>query len=155
MDTKQTREALKALREEIDTALGAVLANNPGMTLTLGRCSFTYDGGFTFKLEGSLKGGKTKEAVAYEQLAKALAIPEQTYMLNPKWRVKGEPFQINGPVKPGIKLPPLGTFFSFKGVRYEVTGAGRSKIYTRSLDGRTWTFKPEIVAKYAAIGEAA
>lgn len=59
---------LKLLREEIDTALGAVTANNPGLTLKLERATYTSTGAFTFKLTGTLPGGKSHEEGDYNVL---------------------------------------------------------------------------------------
>lgn len=59
---------LKILREEIDTALGAVTANNPGLTLQLERATYTSGGAFTFKLTGTLPGGKSHEQADYDVL---------------------------------------------------------------------------------------
>lgn len=61
---------LKVLREEIDTALGAVMANNPGLTLQLERATYTSGGAFTFKLTGTLPGGKSHEQGDYDVLRK-------------------------------------------------------------------------------------
>lgn len=144
----KTIAQLKALREEIATCLQAVLDNNPGVTLHLERCTFGQGGDFVFKLTGTLPGGKSREAVAYEAMRAALALPEQTYVA--KW---GD--YIKGPLKPGIKLPPIGTAFSSRGVRYVVAGATRTKVICRDLQGKQWTFKPEVVAKMTQVGEAA
>lgn len=63
------KAALQALREDINIALCAVLANNPGLQLTLGNCSFDPAGPFTFKLEGCLPGGLSKkEEIRYNLL---------------------------------------------------------------------------------------
>lgn len=69
MSRNDTVARLQMLREEITTALGAVLDNNPGLAVQLEKCTYDHAGGFTFKLTGTLPGGKSKEVSAYEFLA--------------------------------------------------------------------------------------
>jgi hypothetical protein len=50
---------LQQLRTEINAALAKVAAKN-GVVLKAGNCSYTATT-FTFKLEGTIEGGETKE----------------------------------------------------------------------------------------------
>lgn len=70
---KITKELLRQLRQDINTALGAV-ADVHGIKLEAGKASFT-DSTFTFKLDGIVKGGKSNEAQRYELHEKLLGLP--------------------------------------------------------------------------------
>lgn len=157
IDTAEFRALLKTVRRELESVIAATFDTHnvsPSVaSLKLGACSFDPTAGtFTFKLEGQLKGAKGKDAILYEQLAEALAIPAIQHARGPDGKVD---FRSHTEV-PGITLPPLGTFFSHKGARYEVIGANRgSKVLCKRLDGKTFLFKPEGVARLVAITNGA
>lgn len=107
---------LQVLREEITTALGAVLANNPGLSLQLEKCTYDHAGAFTYKLTGTLPDGKSKEVSAYEFLAE----------------FRGD----RG------ALPPIGTEISFNRELVRIVGArnGRAR-YNVIVEFKTGTRK--------------
>ena len=129
-NTTAQRRLLEALRTELDTALGAVRDNNPGLTIELGRCTFSPAGAFTFKLTGVLPGGESRESLAYTRLRVVMAMPTITRA------VGGAEISRH----PGLDLPPLGTKFLHRGHEYTVTGATpRGKVITKR-DGKTYTW---------------
>ena len=129
-NTTAQRRLLEALRTELDTVLGAVRDTNPGLTIELGRCTFSPAGAFTFKLTGVLPGGESREALAYTRLRVVMAMPTITRA------VGGAEISRH----PGLDLPPLGTKFLHRGHEYTVTGATpRGKVITKR-DGKTYTW---------------
>jgi len=92
MSNLATVEQLKQIRAELDAAIALILKGHPGMTLVTGNCKYTHDNSFTFKLEGILPGGKSREASDYEMVA--------------QWR----------------GLPPLGTPLTISGRRVVIVG---------------------------------
>ena len=129
-NTTAQRRLLEALRTELDTALGAVRDNNPGLTIELGRCTFSPAGAFTFKLTGVLPGGESRESLAYTRLRVVSALPTITR------NARGDELSRS----PGLDLPPLGTTFLHRGHEYTVTGATpRGKVITKR-DGKTYTW---------------
>ena len=134
--TTTQRRALEALRTELDTALGAVRDTNPGLSIEVGRCTFSPAGAFTFKLEGTLAGGESREARAYRNLAQLMALP--TVHRDPKTFAETHR-------TPGQVLPPLGASFLFRGEQYTITGATpRGRVITRrESNGKVYTWKPE------------
>jgi hypothetical protein len=128
--TTTQRRALEALRTELDTVLGAVRDTNPGLTIEVGRCTFSPAGAFTFKLTGVLPGGQSRETQAYDRLRNVMAMPTITR------NARGEELSRH----PGLDLPPLGTKFLHRGHEYTVTGATpRGKVITKR-DGKTYTW---------------
>lgn len=112
---------LKNLRADIDKALAAVLANNPGLSIKTGHCSYTHGGAFTLKLEGSLPGGENKEEGAYKLL--------QQYNKD---------------------LPPLGTKVRISGQERTIVGGllrGKYTILVSNADGSRTRFVEEDVAR--------
>jgi len=134
---------LRILREEITTALQAVIDNNPGVGLKLGNCKYDQGGAFTFKLEGTLSGGTSKDAQDYEHLANVLALPTRHWNEG-KLDV----------VEPGIKLPPLGTSFSINKETVTIVGARLKAKYNvvvqKLSDGKRTCYKAEDVARIYA-----
>ena len=135
-NTTTQRRALEALRTELDTVLGAVRDTNPGLTIEVGRCTFSPAGAFTFKLTGTLPGGETREAAQYHNLAQLLALP--TVHRDPKTFAETHR-------TPGQVLPPIYARFLFRGEEYTITGATpRGKVLKRrASNDKVYTWKPE------------
>jgi hypothetical protein len=92
--SKITEADLQALREQMQAALDPLIREKE-ITLKLGRCKFDpANGNFSFALEGSVKGGLTKEEAAYERLRS----------LRPK-------------------LPPLHSKVVIRNMNFEIVGA--------------------------------
>ncbi|CAB4179971.1 hypothetical protein UFOVP1040_10 [uncultured Caudovirales phage] len=120
MTTEINKLLLTKIRAEIDAAMKPLAAKYGLTSLALGKG--TYDpraGRFTFKLEGIAEGGKTKEAVMYEQCA-FLELPPL-----------GTTFAAQGREYTTVGLNTTGT-----------------KVHTTcSFDGRTYLFKTEDVKR--------
>lgn len=117
-----TKDKLREMRQAIDAALEPIAKANGLERLITGNCSYDGRGGsFTFKLEGLIGGGKSKEAQRYE------------YM-----------------VIPGVSnpLPPLGWEFENSGQRYRITGAnstGSKVTVERISDGKGFLFNTDFI----------
>ncbi len=96
------KNLLKELREDIDAALHSVRKAHGLASLKVGNCSYAAGGSFTFKLEGQIAGGKSKEASMYES-----------------W------MQVND------ELPPLGTQLTNANGTYTIEGMNTTgtKVY--------------------------
>lgn len=111
------RGQLKVIRTDIDALLAAVAKKHGLRSLALGRCTFTPDGSFTFKLDGIADGGASK----HEQLY-AYALLRQT-----------------SPAFPALGTPEAR--IGYGGKQVELTGANStlSKVLFRDLgNGKTY-----------------
>ncbi len=95
---------LKDIREALDAAIQPIMAKHGLASLKVGKCTYTAGGAFTYKLEGQIVGGKSKEASRYESEA-----------------------QYN------TELPPLGTQLAHANGTYTVEGMNTTgtKVYAR------------------------
>lgn len=115
-----TKDKLRELRSDIDAALRAVAQKHNLSKLSAGNCTFG-DSNFTFKLEGLVAGGLTKEQSFYEQMRR---------------------------FDPGF--PPRDTQFFDHGKRWSVHGMkarGRTVICKNLEDGRLYSLPYETVKK--------
>lgn len=146
MENSTILAQLKALRGEIDALLTSIpdrLDAFDGLKLRLGNCKYERDGSFTFKLEGTLPGGKTKEATDYETLAKILALPTHTWDTGASGKTVSTRL-------PGKTLPPLGAMMSIKGVRVKIVGArlrAKFNVTVERLDGSRTCYKDSDIAR--------
>jgi hypothetical protein len=122
-----TRDLLKNLRSEIDAALLAVAKKNGLKSLTAGSATFG-SGQFTFKLEGIVAGGQSKEADRYTSSSASF-----------------------------LGLPKLGSEFKSGGHMYKTAGLNStgSKVLCDRDDGKVFLFpvdtcKTLIAARTAA-----
>ncbi len=99
-----TPKQLEQIRVAITEALQQVKSHYGLESLRAGNCTYTPGGAFTFKVEGQIEGGKSKEASMYEQ-----------------W------MRINA------DLPPLGTQLTNSNGTYTIEGMNTtgSKVYAR------------------------
>jgi hypothetical protein len=140
MDTKTMLAQLKALRTEIDALLTAIpdrLDGFDGLQIKLGNCKYTADGSFTFKLEGVLSGGKSREAQDYEHLRTVEAIPTGK---------PGDPWY-----EPSVALPPLGTTVDL-GIhgKVKIVGArlkAKFNVTVEKSDGKRTCYKAADIAR--------
>lgn len=119
--SKVDETVVKALRTDINAVL-APLASKKGLTLKLGHCTFDRaNGNFTFKLDGTVKGGLTKEEASYETLRS----------LRPK-------------------LPPLRSTFVLDDRTFQIAGANstRSKVIAR-MKGKEYNVPISVVEQAA------
>src|SRR5688572_28274059 len=115
-DSTKMRDLLKRLRREIETALAAVLANNPELqSLVLGKGSFDPDHGMCgFKIEGVMQGGFDKDGALYNIL-------------------RGhEP-----------SLPELGAVTDYSGRKFKIEGANTT--LTKVKARGEWDGKPYLI----------
>lgn len=66
MNTTNPKDKLKAIRESINKALAAVVAEHGLRSLHAGNVTFSPEGSFVFKVEGVAAGGATKEEELYD-----------------------------------------------------------------------------------------
>jgi hypothetical protein len=100
-----TVDRLKVLREELETALAAVLDNNPGLKVTVGRATYDRQGSFTFKLTGTFPGGASRDQQDYEMMAHF-----------------------------NKDLPPFGTVLEANGQRIRIVGGRPRANYNITVD---------------------
>jgi|GEM_PF-3569757 len=151
METKLILAQLKTLRTEIDALLSGIsdrIEEFDGLSIKLGNCKYRPDGSFTFKVEGTLAGGTSREASDYEHLRVVEAIP--TGKPGDSW------------YSPGIKLPPVGTLLitDYGQRRMVVTGARLRAKYNvivtiEGTDKRTCYKAADIARIWAAQQEKA
>jgi hypothetical protein len=142
-DNTDTRRQLERLRKEIDIALAAVTDNNPGIALTLGRCTFDSSGGFTFKLTGAVAGGQSREASDYEHLVRVEALDSHTWATGANGKAEQR-------VEPGKALPPLGTVMTIGGQKIKILGArlrAQYNVIVEKQDGKKTCYKAADVAR--------
>ena len=96
------RLLIDAIREDINTALKAVARKHGLQTLETAKCIIGR-GRFDFKVEGMLKGGKTKEQERYES-ASFLNLPP----FGSKFVSKGTEYTITGLNTTGTKILASG-----------------------------------------------
>lgn len=116
------KDFLRELRADLDAALD-VLAKKHEITLKAGHCTFDpWGGNFTFKLEGTAKGGVDKAGTMYNMLQR---------------------------IRP--KLPALHSTFVYDGKTHEIVGANstRSKIIT-NCGGKGYQFPIDAVESLCA-----
>jgi hypothetical protein len=119
-----TRDALAAIRPDMDAALAAVARKHGLASLKCTNCTFDpSSGNFVMKVEGVAKGGKTKEAARYEQ---------------------SKQFDDG--------LPPLGYVFRSGEASYSVIGMNTTgtKVMAERLDAvpaRTFLFQREAIKR--------
>jgi hypothetical protein len=143
---------LKALRKEIDALLASIpdrLKEWEGLQVRLGPCRYDADGSFTFKLEGTLPGGKTREEADYAHLVEVLKLPTHTYP-----RDKDGTPDFKNPIQtPGLALPPLGTFLTIKSAPVMIVGArlkAKFNVVVAQKDGKRVCYKAEDIARIYA-----
>jgi len=101
MKDKISRETMKALREEIDRALEALVKKHKLQELKVGHASFDpQSGSFTFQLKGVVEGGLTPEASRYLQAGAALGLPP----LGSELRISGKSYTVVGINSIGSKV---------------------------------------------------
>ena len=122
-DVKAT---MQQLRPAIDAALAQIAKDFGLAELHLGSGKYDPRGSFTFKLEGVMSGGLTREAIMYNEM-------------------RG----LDG-------LPPLGTKFKGRDGQYEISGmnsTGTKVLAKREQDGKQfWWRTPGLKAALAAQG---
>lgn len=114
-----SRDKIRAIRAALDVALAAVAQEQGLSELKAGRGTFDpVSGSFSFKVEGVATGGKSQEAVAYEQLCSFTK-----------------------------DLPPLGTKLSIGGSEYEIVGMRPrgTKVLGRRADGKMFLLGQDAV----------
>lgn len=119
--TTLTRDALRALRADIDAALAPIAAKHQLTSLKAGHCSYSTTGAFTFKVEGVAQGGMDKLAANYESQR--------------QW---------------DDTLPPVGAEFRYGNEEYKIAGAksrGNRIIATRTRDKKDFVFPRDAVVK--------
>lgn len=115
-----TKDQLRAINADIDAALAAVANKHGLVSLRTKGTTFDPTGSFTVKVDGMLKGGKTRESSRYEQMLK---------------------FRKD--------LPPLGAQVTLAGRTVEVTGANStgSKVIARELStNKEWLYPVDALA---------
>ncbi len=88
-----TKDKLRAIRADIDAALVSIATKHGCPELKLGNASYSQEGSFTFKLNGVIGGGLTKEASAYEHYRSMFPKMPQ---LNSKFNDRGTEFYVRG-----------------------------------------------------------
>lgn len=69
------KEAIRALRPDIDKALAEIAKKHGLKELVAGNASYTHGGSFSIKVEGIIAGGLSKEESFYDQIATDLGLP--------------------------------------------------------------------------------
>jgi len=103
MSNKLSKSQLKAMRADIDKALESVRVKYNLDELHAGNATYSLEGSFSFKLEGLVSGGLSSEALAYQQNAKWMGLPE----LGATFINRGEKFEIVGLRTRAKKFPIL------------------------------------------------
>jgi hypothetical protein len=124
---------LKQLRGEIDALLTSIpdrLDAFEGLKVKLGACSYSPEGSFTFKIQGTLPGGTDREASAYPMLS------QQVY--NDDYSAK-------------LPMPSLNDVLHIGGVAVTVVGARPRTKYNvtvqRLSDGTRVRYKAKDIAR--------
>jgi hypothetical protein len=90
---------LQKIREDMNVALAEVAKKYDLESLRATNCTYR-ESGFDFKIEGILKGGKSKEAERYEQNHHLFGLPP----LNEKIRFGNETYEMVGMNTTGSKV---------------------------------------------------
>lgn len=99
--TKLDTNKLQAIREDMTAAMAALLKKHDLATLNVGNCTYDPSGSFTFKIDGSIKGGLTKEGALYNSMRSfhtGLPALESTF------QHKGNTYTIVGSNTTGTKI---------------------------------------------------
>lgn len=110
--TTITRDILKAIRGDIDAALAAV-GEKHGVILKAGNASFS-EANFTFKLEGTIKGGVSK--IEFDYIAYSAVYPN---------------------------LPPLHSTIIHAGKSFKVCGWKGRSLVIENDKGKQFRLNPE------------
>lgn len=112
----EVKSKLPALRAALDEALAKVAKEHGLASFRSAQCTYDPNGCFTFKVEGVLDGGLSKDAVIYNQCRQF-----------------------------DEDLPPLGSKFKHRSGEDEIIGASSTgaKILTKRSDGKQYWWKAD------------
>lgn len=100
MEKRDLLQLLKDIRPQIDAALKEVAKKNGLERLTAGNVSYSNGGSFTFKLEGVVSGGLTKDQDAYVMSHNLLNLPPRETELT----INRQPYKTDGLNHTGSKV---------------------------------------------------